>query len=255
MKLHDELESPVLKQLNNIWLDGIFRCKRCATLMKEPSTSSWSTTKVCMNLRWCMFWHKVLQEEHMGGDSKIVPKWLQVGQMYLEKRSIFHNFTVRLHKFFLLGGYYFLDKPLHIYFPKRRWKIFGNVEFLGVAKLCCPDGAEMAEVVPAGLWIATFGAPRWSSTSCFGQHGIGEGHQIGIDLDIGIESLNIKVCSWQYDNAAIFCSEGVGRHPELPPSAPMQVFKRLNLVGRFGVTTGRSYCGVGGLSVKGTGGT
>ena len=130
MKLHDELESPVLKQLNNIWLDGIFRCKRCATLMKEPSTSSWSTTKVCMNLRWCMFWHKVLQEEHMGGDSKIVPKWLQVGQMYLEKRSIFHNFTVRLHKFFLLGGYYFLDKPLHI-FPEtslenlRKCRVFG----------------------------------------------------------------------------------------------------------------------------------
>lgn len=39
------------------------------------------------------------------------------------------------------------------------------------------------------------------------------------------------------------------------PQRPMQVFKRLNLVGRFGVTTGRSYCGVGGLSVKGTGGT
>ena len=65
--------------------------------------------------------------------------------------------------------------------------------------------------------------------------------------------MNIKVCSWQYDGGAIFYSEGVGRHPELPPSAPMQVFKRLNLVGRFGVTTGRSYCGVGGLSVKGTG--
>lgn len=98
----------------------------------------------------------------------------------------FSQFHWSFTQIFPPGGYYFLDKP-SVYFPKRRWNIFGNVEFLGVGKLCCPDGAEMAEVVPAGLWIATFGAPRWSSTSCFGQHGIGEGHQIGSDLDIGIE--------------------------------------------------------------------